>query len=414
MKRYLQQTIILLSVVIILMFSSCSGVPIRLPAFPTSENPTQTAIEPSPQPLPTFEAPPQDTLLEWSVTLSEDYCKSGNPGQFSSLVFNSGAYYSVQSGDSRSVWRYLPDEESGVKIAESLAEDGKFIEALRVNDQWLVMLIFDHPMHVQGWRVEVLNLETDDQQRLVDNIEANENIVYLDMELQGDMLYFLTHTVTEDSTQQLSTIQAFNLAEGTQEILLSSESNLVYHQLAISEKYLMISQSTTGKAPNADFPILFYSFETQQLEELMEISGSYPLMSWPLAAWSDQGPNQFPETFKIFDFESSLSWPLLVQGEQPSNFDLSKKYLVWVDPSEPTSAFPAVFLMSLDDGHKITINTESQELKPQFPQVRDDKLVFGLVRNFGSQDAQGMICAIPVEELQTLSQQVSEVTPANP
>ena len=414
MKRYLQQTIILLSVVIILMFSSCSGMPIRLPAFPTSENPTQTTIEPSPQPLPTFEAPPQDTLLEWSPKLSEDYCRSGNSGQFSSLVFNSGAYYSVQSGDSRSVWRYLPDEESGVKIAESLAEDGKFIEALRVNDQWLVMLIFDHPMHVQGWRVEVLNLETDDQQRLIDNIEAKENIVYLDMELQGDMLYFLTNTVTEGSTQQLSTIQAFNLAESTQEILLSSDSHLVYNQMAISEKYLMISQSPQGKDPNADLPILFYSFETQQLEELMEISGSYPLMSWPLAAWSDQGPNQFPETFKIFDFESSLSWPLLVQGEQPSNFDLSKKYLVWVDPSEPTSAFPAVFLMSLDDGHKITINTESQELKPQFPQVRDDKLVFGLVRNFGSQDAQGMICAIPVEELQTLSQQVSEVTPANP
>lgn len=411
MKRYLWQTTFLLVVVIVLLLASCSGMPISLPTVPPSENPTQTAIEPSPQPLPTFEAPPKDTLLEWSATLSEDYCKSGNPGQFSSLVFNSGAYYSVQSGDSRSVWRYLPDEESGVKIAEPLAEDGKFIEALRVNDQWLVMLIFDHPMHVQGWRVEVLNLETDDQQRLVDNIEANENIVYLDMELQGNMLYFLTNTVTEDSTRQLSTIQAFNLAEGTQGILLSSESNLVYNQLAISEKYLMISQSTTGKAPNADFPILFYSFETQQLEELMEISGSYPLMSWPLAAWSDQGPNQFPETFKIFDFENSLSWPLLVQGEQPSSFDLSKKYLVWIDPTEPTSAFPAVFLMSLDDGHKITVNTESQELKPQFPQVTDDKLVFGLVRNFGSQDAPGLICAIPLEDLQTLAQPVFEPAP---
>jgi len=115
----------------------------------------------------------------------------------------------VQSGDPRSVWRYLPDEESGVKIAESLAEDGKFIEALRVNDQWLVMLIFDHPMHVQGWRVEALNLETNDQQRLIDNIEANENIIYLDMELQGDLLYFLTHTVTEDRSRQLSTYSCF-------------------------------------------------------------------------------------------------------------------------------------------------------------------------------------------------------------
>lgn len=170
----------------------------------------------------------------------------------------------------------------------------------------------------------------------------------------------------------------------------------------------MISQSTTSKAPNTDFPILFYSFETQQLEELMEISGSYPLMDWPLAAWSDQGPNQFPETFKIFDFERSLSWPLIVDGERPSNFDLNQKYLVWIALSEPTSSFRSVFLRSLDDGHKITVNTESQELMPQFPQVRDDKLVFALVRNFGSQDAQGMICAIPLEDLQTLSQPVPE------
>ena len=142
------------------------------------------------------------------------------------------------------------------------------------------------------------------------------------------MLYFLTNTVTEGSTQQLSTIQAFNLAESTQEILLSSDSHLVYNQMAISEKYLMISQSPQGKDPNADLPILFCSFETQQLEELMEISGSYPLMSWPLAAWSDQGPNQFPETFKIFDFESSLSrhW---VKGGFPCNFDLSKN--TWSD-----------------------------------------------------------------------------------
>ena len=411
MKRYFWQITFLLVIVIVLPLASCSGMPVRLPTFPTSENPTQTAIAPSPQPLPTFEPPAQDTLLEWSATLSEDYCKSGNPGRFSSLVYTSGAYYSVQSGDPRSVWRYLPDEESGVKIAESLAEDGKFIEALRVNDQWLVMLIFDHPMHVQGWRVEALNLETNDQQRLIDNIEANENIIYLDMELQGDLLYFLTHTVTEDRSRQLSTIHAFNLAEGTQEILLSLESDLIYNQLAISEKYLMISQSTTGKAPNTDFPILFYSFETQQLEELMEISGSYPLMTWPLAAWSDQGPNQFPETFKIFDFESSLSWPLIVDGERPSNFDLSKKYLVWIDPSEPTSAFRAVFLMSLDDGHKITINTEIQELRPQLPQVRDDQLIFGLVKDFETADASGMICAIPLEDLHALAQPVSAPAP---
>ena len=411
MKRYFWQITFLLVIVIVLPLASCSGMPVRLPTFPTSENPTQTAIAPSPQPLPTFDPPPQDTLLEWSATLSQDYCKSGNPGRFSSLVYTSRAYYSVQSGDPRSVWRYLPDEESGVKIAESLAEDGKFIEALRVNDQWLVMLIFDHPMHVQGWRVEALNLETNDQQRLIDNIEANENIIYLDMELQGDLLYFLTHTVTEDRSRQLSTIHAFNLAEGTQEILLSLESNLIYNQLAISEKYLMISQTTTGKAPNTDFPILFYSFETQQLEELMEISGSYPLMTWPLAAWSDQGPNQFPETFKIFDFESSLSWPLIVDGERPSNFDLSKKYLVWIDPSEPTSAFRAVFLMSLDDGHKITINTEIQELRPQLPQVRDDQLIFGLVKDFETADASGMICAIPLEDLQLLAQPVSAPAP---
>lgn len=414
MKRYFCQITFLLVVVIVLSLASCSGTPVRLPTFPTSENPTQTAIAPSPQPLPTFEPPPQDTLLEWSAILSEDYCKAGNTGQFSSLVFNSGAYYSVQSGDPRSVWRYLPDEESGVKIAESLAEDGKFITALRVNDQWLVMLIFDHPMHVQGWRVEALNLETNNQQRLIDNIEANENIVYLDMELQGDILYFLTHTVTEDSSRQLSTIHAFNLAEGTQEILLSLESNLIYNQLAISEKYLMISQSTTVKAPNTDFPILFYSFETQQLEELMEISGSYPLMDWPLAAWSEQGPNQFPETFKILDFESSLSWPLIVDGEFPTDFDLNKKYLAWIALSEPTSSFRSVFLRSLDDGHKITVITETQGLMPQFPQVRDGQLIFGLVKDFGNTDASGMICAIPLEDLQTLAQPIEEATPAYP
>ncbi len=408
MKRCFWQTTILLVVVVILMLSSCSGLPISLPAVPPSEDQPQTTAEPSPQPLPTFEAAPQDTLLEWSNELSEAYCASGNPGRFSSLVYASGDYYSVQSGDSRSVWRFLSGETNREKIAEPLAEDGKFIESLRVNEQWLVMLIFDHPMHVQGWRVEVLNLETNDHQRLIDNIEANENVIYLDMELQGDMLYFLTHTVMEDDSGQLSTIHAFNLAEGTQETLLGLESDLIYNQLAVSEKYLMISQSVSSKAQDAALPILFYSFESKQLEELMEISGSHPLMDWPLAAWSEQGPNQLPEIFKIFDFESGLSWPLLVQGEQPSNFDLSNKYLAWIDPSEPTSAFPAMFLMSLDDGHKITVNTEAQELLPQFSQVRDDKLIFGLVMDFGITDAQGRICTIPLEDLQALSQPVPE------
>ena len=411
MKSSLRSTTFLLVVLIVLLLSSCSGLPISLPAVPTSENLPQPTTEPSPQPQPTFAVILQGSLLEWSDELSEEYCTSGNPGRFSSLIFTSGAYYSVQSGDSQSVWRFLPDETDREKIAETLAEDGKFIESLRVNEKWLVMLIFDHPMHVQGWRVEVLNLETKVQQRLTDNIEANENIVYLDMELQGDMLYFLTHTVTEDDSRQISTIHAFNLAEGTQDILLSLESDLIYNQLAVSEKYLMISQSVSGKAPDAVFPILFYSFESKQLEELMEISGSHPLMDWPLAAWSEQGPNQLPETFKVFDFDSGLSWPLLIQGEQPSNFDLSIKFLAWIDPTEPTSAFPAVFLMSLDDGHKITVNTERQELMPQFPQVRDDKLILGLVKDFGSQDAQGMICTIPLEDLQSLSQPIPDSSP---
>lgn len=406
MKPSPWQTTISMVVMIILLLSSCSGLPINLPAVPPSESSTQTTAEPSPQPLLTFEEPPQDTLVEWSDQLSEAYCTSGNPGRFSSLVYSAGAYYSVQSGEARSVWRILPDEMSGVKIAEPLAEDGKFIESLLVNDQWLVMLIFDHPMHVQGWRVEALNLESNDQQRLIDNIEVSENIVYLDMELQGDLLYFLTHTVTENSPGQLSTIQAFNLADGTQEILLSLESDLTYNQLAVSEKYLMISQSVSAKDPDTSFPILFYSFESKQLEELMEISGSHPLMDWPLAAWSEQGPNEFPETFKVFDFESGLSWPLLVQGEQPCNFDLSKKFLAWIDPSEPTSAFPTVFLMSLDDGHKITLSTETQELMPQFPQVRDDRLILGLVKDFGTADASGMICAIPLADLQAISEPV--------
>ncbi len=414
MKRLSWQPTLLLVVLVILLLSSCSGLSIRVPAFPTAEDSPPTATEPSLELLPTFEAPPQDVSLEWSDKLSDGYCQPGGSGRFSSLVHASGANYSVQSGDSRSVWRYLADGTNGEKIAEPLADDGKFIEALKVNEQWLVMLIFDHPMHVQGWRVEVLNLETGAQQRLADNIEANENIVYLDMELQGDLLYFLTHTVTGDDTKQISTIHAFNLEDGTQEILLSLESDLIYSQLAVSEKVLMISQSVNVKSRDGVLPILFYSFESKQLEELMEITGSHPLMDWPLAAWSEQSPNEFPETFKVFDFDSGLSWPLIVDGEQPSNFDLSTKYLAWIDPTEPTSAFPTVFLMSLDDGHKITVNTEAQELMPQFPQVRDDQLILGLVKDFGTLDAQGMICAIPLEDLQALAQPASEAAPESP
>lgn len=411
MRKYLWQPTFVVVVMIVTLLSSCSGLPVNLPAVPPASIPTQTTTEAVSQPLPTFEALAQNTVLAWSDELSEAYCTTGAPGRFNSLVFSSGAYYIVQSGDPQSVWRFMQDTNDGEKIAQSLAEDGQFIESLRVNDAWLVMLIFDHPMHVQGWRVEVLDLKTNEQQRLIDNIESNENIVYLDMELQGDMLYFLTHTATGDESKQISTVQAFNLAEGTQDILLSLESDLIYNQLAVSEKYLMISQSVTRKAPDEVFPVLFYSFENEQLEDLMEISGSHPLMDWPLAAWSEQGPNQLPETFKVFDFESQLSWPLLIQGEQPSNFDLSKKYLVWIDPTEPTSAFPAVFLMSLDDGHRITVNAETQELMPQFPQVRDDKLILGLVRGFGTADDQGMICTIPLEDLQALTQPVSTPAP---
>ena len=414
MKPSHWRTTCVLVVIIILLLPSCGGAPLRVPVFPTSEKPTQTSPAPSLETLPTFEAPPEDAFVQWSDELSEAYCRPGGSGRFSSLVYHAGAFFSVQSGDSRSVWRSLPTDTSGEKIAGSLAEDGKFIEALRVNDQWLVMLIFDHPMHVQGWRVEALNLETNTQERLIDNIEANANVVYLDMELQGDALYFLTHTVTGDETKQISTIQAFNLAEGTDEVLLSLESDLVFNQLAISEKYLMISQSASGKAQNAAYPILFYSFETNKLEEVMEISGSYPLMDWPLAAWSEQGPNEFPETFKVFDFDSGLSWPLIIDGEQPSNFDLSTKFLAWIDPTEPTSGFPTMFLMSLDDGHKITVNTENQELTPQFPQVRDDKLILGLVKDFGTLDASGMICTIPLEDLQLLSQPIFESLPVTP
>ena len=411
MKRLSWQPTLLLVVLVILLLSSCSGLSIRVPAFPTAEDTPPTATEPSLELLPTFEAPPQDAILVWSDALSQTYCKTAGSGRFSSLVYTSAIYYSVQSGDSRIVWRQLSDETSREKIAEPLKEDGKFIEALRANEQWLVMLIFDHPMHVQGWRLEVLNLETNEQVRLVDNIEANENIVYLDMELQGDLLYFLTHNIMEDQSKQLSTIQAFNLTDGSQEILLSLESNLIYNQLAVSDKVLMISQGASAKAQDAALPILFYSFESKQIEELMEISGSHPLMDWPLAAWSEQESNEFPETFKVFDFESGLSWPLIVDGEQPSNFDLSTKYLAWIDPTEPTSAFPTVFLMSLDDGHKITLSTEGQELMPQFPQDRDNQLILGLVKDFGTLDASGMICTIPLEDLQALAQPVSETAP---
>ena len=411
MKRLSWQPTLLLVVLVILLLSSCSGLSIRVPAFPTAEDTPPTATEPSLELLPTFEAPPQDAILVWSDALSQTYCKTAGSGRFSSLVYTSAIYYSVQSGDSRIVWRQLSDETSREKIAEPLKEDGKFIEALRANEQWLVMLIFDHPMHVQGWRLEVLNLETNEQVRLVDNIEANENIVYLDMELQGDLLYFLTHNIMEDQSKQLSTIQAFNLTDGSQEILLSLESNLIYNQLAVSEKYLMISQGANAKAQDTALPILFFSFESKKVEELMEISGSHPLMDWPLAAWSEQGSNEFPETFKVFDFESGLSWPLIVDGEQPSNFDLSTKYLAWIDPTEPTSAFPTVFLMSLDDGHKITLSTEGQELMPQFPQDRDNQLILGLVKDFGTLDASGMICTIPLEDLQALAQPVSETAP---
>lgn len=412
MKSPFWRTTCALVVIIFLLLPSCGGLPSSIPAFPTPEKPTQTSPVPNLEAIPTFEDPPEDLYVEWSDELSEVYCKPGSSGRFSSLVYHAGAFYSVQSGDPRRAWRTLPGDTVGEKIAESLAEDGKFIEALRVNDQWLVMLIFDHPMHVQGWRVEALNLETNEQVRLVDNIEANENVVYLDMELQGDLLYFLTHTVAGDDAKQVSTIHAINLVDGTDEVLLSSESNLIYDQLAVSDKYMMISQSPTVKPQNPDFPVLFYSFETNQLEEVLEIYGSFPLIAWPLAAWSEQGPNQLPEVFKVFDFESGLSWPLPIQGEQPSNFDLSNRYLAWIDPTEPTSAFPAVFLMSLDDGHKITLSTESLDLIPQFPQVRDDLLILGLVKDFGSFDARGAICAIPLEDLQTLSQPSSQ--PATP
>jgi len=414
MKPSPRRTTFALFVIILLLLPSCSGLPLPLPVFPTSQNPTQTATEPSLQPQPSFEAPPQDAILQWSDKLSETYCKPSQSGRFSSLIYHAGAYYSVHGGDPRSVWRYLQTETSGAKIAESSAEDGKFIEALRVNDQWLVMLIFDHPMHVQGWRVEVLNLETNSQERLIDNIEAKENIIYLDMELQGDMFYFLTHSVSGNDSKQISTIQAFNLAEGTRETLLGLESDLYYDQFAVSEKYLMISQSSSGKPQNQDFPILFYSFETNQLEEVMEISGSYPLMDWPLAAWSEQGKNQVPEIIKIFDFESALSWPLVVQAEHPSNFDLSTKYLAWIDPTTPAKGFPAVYLMSLDDGHKITVSSENQERKPQFPQVRDDQLILGLVKDSSALDAGGMICAIPLEDLEALSQPISGSLPVMP
>jgi hypothetical protein len=51
---------------------------------------------------------------------------------------------------------------------------------------------------------------------------------------------------------------------------------------------------------------------------------------------------------------------------------------------------------------------------PQFPQVRDGKLILGLVEDIYSADASGMICAIPLEDLQALSQPVTETTPQTP
>ena len=414
MRRYPWNSESLLFIGFILLFSSCSGLPLRFPSAPATETPVQQETELASQDIPDFEEPPRDALLEWTDALSDAYCQPANPGSFSSLAYASGAFYSVQSNDPRSVWRLLAGEAEREKIAESAGEDGGVIEALRVNDQWMVMLIFDHPMHVQGWRVEVLNLNTNEQRRLTDNIEAAENIVYHDMELQGDVLYFLTYTPSGESAKQLSTITAFNLAQATQEELLSLESDRFYHQLAVSGRYLMISQSDGGKASREPLPILFYNLETGQLEDLMEISGSYPLMDSALAAWSEQGPNKPPKVFKIFDFKSGLSWPLAIEGEKPSHFDLSAKYLTWIDPSVPTSAFPAVYLMSLDDGRRLTLSLEKLELMPQFPQVRDGKLILGLVEDIYSADASGMICAIPLEDLQALSQPVTETTPQTP
>ena len=177
----------------------------------------------------------------------------------------------------------------------------------------------------------------------------------------------------------------------------------------------MITQSVSSKPEDDDpLPILFFSFESNQLVELMDVSGSNPLMAGGLAAWSEQRSDRLPETYKIFDFESGLSWPLLIQGEQPSSFDLSREYLVWIDPTEPTNAYPAVFLMSLDDGHKLTISAESLELMPQFPQVRDDVLIVGFVKDFFTLDAQGMICAVSLEELQALSQPTPDPAQATP
>jgi len=60
---------------------------------------------------------------------------------------------------------------------------------------------------------------------------------------------------------------------------------------------------------------------------------------------------------------------------------------------------------------KSTINTEIQELRPQLPQVRDDQLIFGLVKDFETADASGMICAIPLEDLHALAQPVSAPAP---
>ena len=51
---------------------------------------------------------------------------------------------------------------------------------------------------------------------------------------------------------------------------------------------------------------------------------------------------------------------------------------------------------------------------PQFPQVRDDQLILGLVKDFDTLDASGMICTIPLEDLQLLSQPIFESLPVTP
>ncbi len=391
---------LILAVMVMLSVSACISIPLTLPTLPPLQEPS---LAPSLQPQPTFDSPPRDSTLTWTDELSEKYCHFSSPGRLSSLVQSEGVFYAVRSSDARSVWRYQPGEAEGEKIAESMTEDGKFIEKLRVNDGWLVMLIFDHPLHIQGWRIEALNLVTREQQRVIDNILAAEDVIYLDMELQGDLLYFLTRTVGNEQSQKHSEIRVFNLADGSEKLLLTSEPDLLFNQLAISEKYLMISQSANGEDLAADFPILFYNLQSGNFEDLMEISGSLPMIKGALAAWSEQGPKRFPETIKIFDFASGLSWPMAIKSAQPSDFYLSDEYLVWVDPSEPATTFPAVYLSSLDDGHTLTLITGSQERLPQFPQVWDGGLSFGMVKDPYSASASSLICTIPLSALQQLA-----------